>query len=53
MTKVHFSNIRHLKDRTIISTLCNRMTSMGDINCSTDEAEVTCKLCLRKRAQRR
>ena len=44
----HLSRIRQIGDRTITSTLCNRMTGAGDINCTTDVAEVTCKLCLRE-----
>lgn len=46
----HLSRIRHLSDRTITGTLCNRMTGAGDINCSTEVAEVTCKLCLKAHA---
>jgi len=42
----HLSRIRHLADRTITGTLCNRMTA-GEINCSTNAAEVTCKFCLK------
>jgi hypothetical protein len=42
----HLSRIRQLGDRTITGTICNRMTGNGDINCTTDAAEVTCKLCL-------
>jgi|GEM_PF-4867298 len=45
----HLSNIRRFADRTITGTLCNRM-SCGEINCSTDAAEVTCKFCLRMMA---
>lgn len=49
MTKAvtHLSNIRRFADRTITGTLCNRMTG-GEINCTSDAAEVTCKLCLRE-----
>lgn len=50
--KIHLSRIRQLPGRTITGTLCNRMTGAGEINCTTDEAEVTCKLCLREIANR-
>lgn len=42
----HLSNIRRFADRTITGTLCNRMTG-GEINCSTNTDEITCKFCLR------
>lgn len=33
---------------TMTGTLCNRMVGAGDINCTTEETEVTCKLCIRE-----
>jgi len=42
----HLSRVRRRGDMTITGTLCNRMSS-GEINCTTDAAEVTCKFCLR------
>lgn len=49
----HLSRIRTIAGRTIggrtiTGTICNRMAGNGDINCTTDAAEVTCKLCLRE-----
>ncbi|EKS37792.1 hypothetical protein [Afipia clevelandensis] len=46
-------NARGFAGHTITGTLCNRMTSYGDINCTENEAEVTCKLCLRELSYRR
>jgi hypothetical protein len=46
----HFSRIRTISDRTITGTLCNRMSNTGaggDLNVTTDAAEVTCKFCLK------
>lgn len=49
--KIHFSRIRHIGDRTITGTLCNRMSGAGDdINCTEDTALVTCKFCIRELA---
>ncbi len=46
----HFSRIRQVGDRTITGTLCNRMAGSGDINCTTDAVQVTCKICVRELA---
>ena len=46
----HLSRIRELSDRTVTGTLCNRMSNTGpggDINCTSNELDVTCKFCLR------
>jgi hypothetical protein len=43
----HLSRIRTVAGRTITGTICNRMIA-GEINCSTDGAEISCKLCLRQ-----
>lgn len=57
MAAIHFSRItrRLLRDGFSVmattGTLCNRMSNAGDdINCTTDTAKVTCKLCIRKLA---
>lgn len=43
----HLSKITERRQHTLTGTLCNRMSNAGDdINCTTDEAEVTCKVCL-------
>lgn len=42
----HLSHVTNYSGITRTGTLCNMMTS-GEINCSTDEAEVTCKFCLK------
>lgn len=44
---IHFSRIRHIGDRTITGTLCNRMSGAGD---DMDTGKVTCKLCIRELA---
>jgi hypothetical protein len=47
----HLSKVRVRTDREgneiqrSIGTLCNRMLGQGDINCTTDPKEVTCKFC--------
>lgn len=46
----HFSRIRHIGDRTITGTLCNRMSNAGEINCTDNVDQVTCKFCLRELA---
>lgn len=49
--KIHFSRIRHVGDRTITGTLCNRMSNAGDdINCTDAADQVTCKFCIRELA---
>lgn len=48
--KIHFSRIRHIGAMTHTGTLCGRMVSDGDINCTGEPAEVTCKLCQRELA---
>ena len=50
MAKVHLSHVRKFgSDCRRTGTLCNRMSNAGeDINCSTDLAAVTCKICLRE-----
>lgn len=46
-SKTHLSRVRQRGCMTITGTLCNRMSNAGeDINCTTDAAEVTCRLCL-------
>jgi len=48
----HLSHITNPKNGcTHTTTLCNHMTS-GEINCSTDISEVTCKICLKYLAKR-
>jgi hypothetical protein len=43
----HLSRIRQIGDRTVTGTLCGRMSGAGDdINCTSDELDVTCKFCL-------
>lgn len=50
----HFSKVKQFTWGgalvTKTGTLCNRFTGTGDINCTTDPAEVTCKLCSRELA---
>lgn len=42
----HLSKIRQMgRDAFRVGTLCGRMTS-GEINCTSDELDVTCKFCL-------
>jgi hypothetical protein len=45
----HLSKVRMIgPDSCITGTLCNRMSNAGDdINCTTEQNEVTCKLCIR------
>lgn len=52
MAVTHLSRIIRTADRTITTTLCNRMQA-GEINCTEVEAEVTCKLCLKALSYRR
>lgn len=54
MTKpvTHLSRILRTADRTITTTLCNRMTQ-AEINCSENTAEVTCKFCLKQLSYRK
>lgn len=42
----HLSKITRLRDGSRTGTLCNRMTG-GEINCTTELGEVTCKFCLK------
>lgn len=44
----HMSKIAEYRNFTVTGTMCNRMACGDDINCTTVEAEVTCKLCIRQ-----
>ena len=48
----HFSQIIRTADRTITTTLCNRMTS-EEINASQFRTDVTCKFCLKQLSYQR
>lgn len=46
--KTHFAKITRRQDTTITGTLCNRLNnSHFEINSTENEAEVTCKFCLK------
>jgi hypothetical protein len=47
MTKTHMERITHRPNVTVTGTLCNRMSDQGEINSTGNQAEVTCKFCLR------
>lgn len=52
----HFSRVRRFRsmrdgsETTVTGTLCNRMSNAGEINCTDDAAQVTCKFCIRELA---
>lgn len=46
-TKTHMERITRRPNVTVTGTLCNRMSSQDEINSTGNEAEVTCKFCLR------
>lgn len=53
-TVTHFSKMVQRRDYHLTGTLCNRMSNASeDLNVTAEEAEVTCKLCLRELAYRK
>jgi hypothetical protein len=43
----HLSKIRQIgPDSFRTGTVCGRMVGSGDLNCTSDELDVTCKFCL-------
>lgn len=46
MARVHLSRVIRRPKVTITTTLCGRSARGDDINCTEDELDVTCKLCV-------